>query len=166
VREDSEGNHSCLLHGHSSHCLSVDHRFQSRSYLFCRARAPSRHRGQTTPRTLARKFRQVTACDRALLARGYHLPWHGAFLPSYLPRSFVECPPGNSVLQLVSSKGGHEHGGRVSEKTSEVGLHFFGIGIREGQQQEWWIFRSDTRLREDPCVLYDEFIVQTVEFFF
>jgi hypothetical protein len=43
---------------------------------------------------------------------------------------------------------------------------FFGIGIREGQQQEWWIFRSDTRLREDPCVLYDEFIVQTVEFFF
>jgi hypothetical protein len=42
----------------------------------------SHHHGQTSPSALAHKFRPVSACNCALLARRYHLPWHGTFLPS------------------------------------------------------------------------------------
>ena len=92
--KNSEGkDHSRPLHGRSSHCLSVDHRSPC---FCCRARAPSHQHGQTSPSARGREFRQVSSCDRALLARVYHLPSHGgAFLPSSLPQNFVECPPGS-----------------------------------------------------------------------
>ena len=96
----------------------------------------SPHRGQTSPSAQAHEFRQVSACDRALLARGYHLPWHGAFLYSSLPRSFVECPPGNTSINKFRMAAMNT---RVESVRKPVGLI-----CRAGvvKQKEWRVFTA------------------------
>ena len=106
-----------LLNAHTSMVMSST--IISNSAFHCH--------NQTSLTTLAHKLHLFSACNCTLLVLGYHLhlPLHGTFL---LPQNFVECPVGKSVLQLVSSKGSHEHGGResVRKPVNQICI-FFGI---------------------------------------
>lgn len=144
-----------LLNAHTSMVMSST--IISNSAFHCH--------NQTSLTTLAHKLHLFSACNCTLLVLGYHLhlPLHGTFL---LPQNFVECPVGKSVLQLVSSKGSHEHGVESQWENQWIRSAFFlgsevcSWGWTKGQTERMAVFYSLRLMFEKThCILNNKFII-------
>jgi len=95
--------------GCSSHYPSIYYlvgiRFQFHLCPSFHAHDPSHRHGRTFRTARGRALGRVASCDRAQPAHEHRLLLRGASLLFSLPRSYGECPLGNPVLRLVSSRG-------------------------------------------------------------